>query len=312
MNELRRLDLNLLLSLDALLNDPHLTRAAERLNKSQPALSHDLAKLRIVFKDPLLLRQGRGLCLSPKAAQMKTAVKNILESIQQLVLDQAFDPQASQRRFRLAMSDYGSRVLLSKLMPIIRQRAPHIQLEVVQLSRAMMLEQVIEGRLDLAFGVFDQPRPKYIQKKILFKERFISVMDRQFLGARANLDLATWLAYPHILVAVQTFAADEIDRVLAEMGKQRKVQLILPHWSVATEVLLGTDLILTVAEKTIQTGRLPQQLVCFTPPFSIPQFEFSMIWHRNKDVDPALQWLFGVIQAVMQSSATTVDESDDR
>ena len=71
MNELRRLDLNLLLSLDALLSDPHLTRAAERLNKSQPALSHDLAKLRIVFNDQLLLREGRGLCLSPKATQIK-------------------------------------------------------------------------------------------------------------------------------------------------------------------------------------------------------------------------------------------------
>ncbi|WP_139852274.1 LysR substrate-binding domain-containing protein [Acinetobacter pullicarnis] len=307
MNELRRLDLNLLLSLDALLSDPHLTRAAERLNKSQPALSHDLAKLRIVFNDQLLLREGRGLCLSPKATQMKMAVKNILENIQQLILDQEFKPEASQRRFRLAMSDYGSSVILTKLLPIIRQYAPHIKIEVVQLSRRMMMEQVIEGQLDLAFGVFNQARPKYIQQKILFKERFISVMDRQFLGEAATLDLDTWLNYPHILVAVQTFAADEIDRVLAEIGRQRNIHLILPHWSVAAEVLLGTDLILTVAEKTIQTGRFPKQLTCFTPPLSIPQFDFSMIWHRNKDSDPALQWLLGVIQTLMQSESRMDD-----
>ena len=307
MNELRRLDLNLLLSLDALLSDPHLTRAAERLNKSQPALSHDLAKLRIVFNDQLLLREGRGLCLSPKATQMKIAVKNILENIQQLILDQEFKPEASQRRFRLAMSDYGSSVILTKLLPIVRQCAPHIKIEVVQLSRRMMMEQVIEGQLDLAFGVFNQARPKYIQQKILFKERFISVMDRQFLGETATLDLDTWLNYPHILVAVQTFAADEIDRVLAEIGRQRNIHLILPHWSVAAEVLLGTDLILTVAEKTIQTGRFPKQLTCFTPPFSIPQFDFSMIWHRNKDSDPALQWLLGVIQTLMQSESQMDD-----
>jgi len=300
MNSIKRLDLNLLISLDALLSDPHLTRAAEQLNKSQPALSHDLAKLRTVFNDPLLLKQGRGLCLSHKAEQMRIPVKNILENIQQLILERAFQAEQSQRNFRLAMSDYGAKVVLTKLMPTIRQLAPNIKIEVLQMSRRMMLEQVVEGQLDLAFGVFNQERPKYILQQVLFQERFISIIDRQYLQDKQRLDLATWLKHPHVLVAVQTYATDEIDRVLAEQGLQRNIQLILPHWQVATEVLAGTDLILTIAEKSIIPEQLSKQMLIFEPPISIPNFEFSMIWHRNKTSDPALQWLIGLINTLVR------------
>ena len=154
MNNLGGIDLNLLVVLDALLAERHVSRAALRLNKSQPAVSHALARLRTLFDDPLLVRHGGQLELTVRALEIAPQLAGALAHMRQLMGSQPFDPRRERRAFRLAMSDYAALVLLPRLMAVLRRQAPYVDLIVSQASREVMMSQVVDGEIDLALGVF--------------------------------------------------------------------------------------------------------------------------------------------------------------
>lgn len=154
MNNLRRMDLNLLLTLHVLLEERHVSRAAQRLHKSQPAVSHALAQLRSLFNDPLLVRRGGRFELTSRAVELYQPLVGMLEQLDALMGEPSFDPAGAQRTFRLAMSDYGAQVLLPGLVGTLRQQAPGVRLQISQASRTSMLEGVNDGELDMALGYF--------------------------------------------------------------------------------------------------------------------------------------------------------------
>ncbi|MHC5789355.1 LysR family transcriptional regulator, partial [Pseudomonas idahonensis] len=169
---LRNIDLNLLVVLDALLTEKHVTRTGERLHLSQPAISHSLGKLRVLLDDPLLIRQGNDVLLSPLARSLQAPLKEILSQIETLFgksLD--FDPATSQRIFHLAMSDYGAAIVLPRLLVRLRGEAPLMRLVVTQGSRHEMFEQITQGKIDLALGVFPTSSDEIV-KEVLFEETF--------------------------------------------------------------------------------------------------------------------------------------------
>lgn len=254
MDELRKIDLNLLLALHALLSERHVTRAALRLHRSQPAVSHALAQLRKHFDDPLLVRQGGGMALTARAQSLAQPLQDALSNLDSLLATPLFEPARAQRRFRLSLSDYASRIILPHLLRHLRQVAPGVDLAISQASRETMLAQLLDGELDLALGLFPE-LPQDITAQPLFADRFISVADRQVLPASGGMALEDWLARPHVLMAMRPDAFDEIERALAARGLQRRIALALPHWSAAVEVLAGTDLILTVASRAVGSLR---------------------------------------------------------
>lgn len=297
MDDLRRIDLNLLLTLHALLAEQHVSRAALRLHRSQPAVSHALAQLREIFADPLLVRRGGRLQPTARALELIQPLHDALQQLDALLSSPGFDPARARRSFRLAMSDYGARVVLPGLMRGLRCDAPGIDLVVTQGSREAMLSQLMDGEVDLALAVFpDLAAP--LQAETLFEERFACLADRHSLPARGGLSLAQWLARPHVLVAVRPGADNEIDLALAALGQQRRVALAMPHWTAATEVIAGTDLILTVARRA-----LPEAITglrVFEPPLPIRAFAFQQAWHERREGDPAHRWLRGrVMQACL-------------
>ena len=160
MNDLRRIDLNLLLTLDALLTEVHVTRAAVRLHKSQPAISHALSQLRDIFQDPLLIRQGGRMALTAKAKEVSTPLKEALHQLENILQAPVFDPSKTVRRFRIALSDYTAHILLPKLVKKLRVHTPNIDLAISQSSRETMLAQLMDGEIDLALGVFPTPPQK--------------------------------------------------------------------------------------------------------------------------------------------------------
>lgn len=154
MDELRKIDLNLLLALHALLSERHVTRAALRLHRSQPAVSHALAQLRKHFDDPLLVRQGGGMALTARAQSLAQPLQDALSNLESLLATPLFEPAKAQRRFRLSLSDYASRIILPHLLRHLRQVAPGVDLAISQASRETMLAQLLDGELDLALGLF--------------------------------------------------------------------------------------------------------------------------------------------------------------
>ncbi|MGO3870870.1 MAG: LysR family transcriptional regulator [Alcaligenes sp.] len=302
MDELRRIDLNLLLSLHALLTEQHVTRAAHRLHKSQPAVSHALAHLRQVFNDPLLIRRGARLEPTALALQLQRPLEQALLQLNGLLDAGGFDPASEQREFRLAMSDYGAQIVLPPLMRSLRRQAPGIFLAVSQASREGMLAQLQDGETDVALGVFSEI-PADLQAQTLFEEHLICIADRASLATPSGPGLEEWLQRPHVLVSMRPGGESEVDNVLGRMGLKRQIALSLPHWSAAAQVLAGTDLILTVSSRSAEPLREHPQLVFFQPPLPIPSVLFQQVWHSRRQADPAHAWLRGQLMACCQSEA---------
>ena len=295
---LRNIDLNLLVVLDALLTEKHVTRTGVRLHLSQPAISHSLNKLRVLLDDPLLIRQGNEVVLSALAQNLQAPLKEILGQIETL-LGQSIDfvPADSQRTLRIAMSDYGAAIVLPKLLVQLRAQAPGTSLVVIQDSRLGMLEQVGQGRIDLAIGVFPAPGAD-ICTEVLFEETFTCLLDRRSLPENGVLDLDSYLARPHLLVSMDGNTRGEVDNVLRARGLKRRVAVNVPHWGTAPGMIADTDLILTVATRTLTNVPFGDTLVATAPPLTVAPFNYVQAWHNRFNQDPAHRWLRELVRQV--------------
>ncbi|MFU0822199.1 DNA-binding transcriptional regulator, LysR family [Pseudomonas lundensis] len=300
---LRNIDLNLLVVLDALLTEKHVTRTGARLHLSQPAISHSLSKLRVLLDDPILIRQGSEVVLSALAQNLQAPLKEILSQIE-ILLGKSIDfvPANSHRTFRLAMSDYGAAIVLPKLLRQLRADAPNTTLVVTQDSRHGMLEQIAQGKIDLALGVFPNLSAD-ISSEVLFEETFSCLLDRSTLPANGQLDLDNYLLRPHISVSVDGCSNGEIDRLLRDEGLQRRIAVSVPHWRTAPSMISNTDLILTVATRTLDNALLDEELVSLSPPLPIPPFPFVQLWHNRFGEDPAHRWLREQVRQVVGHAA---------
>lgn len=288
MNNMRSIDLNLLVVLDALLAERHLSRAAERLNMSQPAVSHALARLRVLLDDPLFHRRRREMEPTLRALELSVPLAEALAQIRTVLAPEGFDP-GGRHVFRLAMSDYGARLLLPALMRILRAEAPAIDLVVTQSSREGMIGAVAEGGIDMALGVFPDLPPR-CEGELLFSDDYVCLLDPAAQPQPYDgLTEARYWAAAHVLVAVHGEAATELDLHLRPHRKPRRIALVVPHWSVAAPVVRGTDLILTVARRCLDEG--VEGLEITAPPVAVPPIPFTAIYAKRRRSDPALRWL---------------------
>lgn len=299
MDELRRIDLNLLLTLHALLTEKHVTRAAQRLHKSQPAVSHSLGQLRAHFDDPLLVRRDGRLELTARAQALVQPLHDALDSLNGLLGGaMAFDPAQARGRVRLAMSDYATRIVLPRLVRYLQKFAPGLDLAISQASRDAMLVQLRDGELDLALGLFPEV-PEHIRVQPLFTEHYICVADKATLPAKGELSQQEWLQRAHVLVALRPDSNDEVEKALALMGLERRIAVAVPHWGVAVDLLEGTDLILTVASRAIDL-KAHKSLRAFEPPLELQRFAYQQGWHIRSENDPAHRWLRQAVLACSQ------------
>ncbi len=292
MNNLRRLDMNQLLTLQVLLSERHVSRTAKKLNKSQPAISHALNQLRDIFNDPLLVRENGVYVLSPKAQSLYQPLSQALQDLSALLSQGDFLPATSERHFRFSMSDYGSQLILPKLMLFLQKNAPNISLEVCACSREQMQIGLLAGQFDLVFGVFERIHPELISKT-LFTDSFICWADQnhpllQEKNTTVNLD--QWLDYPHVAVEIKAYDAAEVEQTLASLNLKRHIACTLPYWHVASNLLPNTDLILTMAAKTIGIKQ-PEHIQAFAAPLALPSIHFQMLNHARSQSDAALLWL---------------------
>ena len=299
ITHLRSVDLNLLVILEALLAERHLSRAAQRLHMSQPAVSHALARLRQLLGDPLLLRGKGGFRPTARALELARPLADALQSVRCVLGGAGFEASSAQRVFRLAMSDYGAALVLPALLRRLRVEAPGIDLVISSASRPAMLAGLQDGELDLALGVFAQ-LPEQLHSDVLFEETFACALDPASLAPGTQWNLDTYLARPHVLVAsTDGGMAAEVDAALAKLGRTRRIAVRLPHWTVASELLKGTDLILTVAQRALQAEEGKGWMVQ-APPFAIAPFAFELVRHHRAEGDAGIAWLRAAIAAAVQ------------
>ncbi|MES2933628.1 MAG: LysR family transcriptional regulator [Pseudomonadota bacterium] len=300
---LKTFDLNLLPVLDALLGERSVTRAAQRLHLSQPAVSNALARLRSQTGDAILVRGASGLMPTPRAEAMATSIRQILENIESTFTPAAFDPQTHEQTFYLMMNDYVELLLLPQLMAEISQVGPGIKLSVQSLAPDLASEGLVKGTLDLAFGYLGEIAEQ-LYRKPLMQESFVCLARQDHPRIKGELSLAQFLAEDHILVSPQGRGfVGLVDTLLGELGQKRKVVLSIPHFTVAPDIIIHTDLLMTMTKSTAQKFASHYPIQVLSVPLEIPSYAISQAWHARTQNEPSQRWLRGVIESLAKRIA---------
>lgn len=289
MNNLRRLDLNLLVTLDVLLSEHNVTRAAERLNFSQPSVSVHLAKLRDIFGDPLLLPGPRGMMPTPRADELREPLREALQALEQAVAPATpFDPAQATHTWRVAATDYGESTIVLPSLPGLRTAAPGTRLAVVELAPSRIARLAEQGEIDLAFHITEDA-PAGMRRRALFTERYVLVGRVGHPRLKRKPTVAQFCKLEHVVVSPDGGGFRGVtDEALAWQGLSRRVVLSVPHFLFVRSVLTSTDLVAMLPSRLV---RDIDGLQVVDPPVDVAGYEMSMLWHERSHRDPAHQWL---------------------
>lgn len=299
--KLRGVDLNLLVILDALLEEAHVSRAADRLGLSQPATSSALERCRQLFGDRLLERAAGGMRRTPLADALRPRLREALGGLR-AVLDLPEVPLAELRQtVRLLMADSLAALLLGPLVSALARSAPGLDV-VVQpwQGGAAALDGLARGTLDLAVSLIPPAGPD-LRRKELLREEYVVAMRRGH-PALDGFDLERWLAYPHVLVSTRGDMRGALDEALARHGRTRRVGCVVPHFLLVPPLLLGSDLIALLPGGSI-LGGMREALVVLDPPVAVEGFPIHLAWHRRREDDPAVRHVAETLQAVARATA---------
>jgi DNA-binding transcriptional LysR family regulator len=290
------IDLNLLTSLDALLEERNVTRAAGRLGLTQPAVSHSLRRLRDLLGDELLVRTPHGMRPTPRALELRPAVRAALDAAEAVLqAAPAFDPRRAERRFTVAVIDQAAFQLMPQLVERLTREAPGVRIDVPPML-AGRFSDALAGELDLAIGVFFDS-PAGIREQHLWREEFVCVVRRGSRAARGRFDLRRYLSLPHIVVTPRGGPGSPVDDALAATGQRRSVVMTTPHFLLAPQIVATTDLVWTAPGGLASAfaGQLP--LTVRDVPLPLSGFDVAMRWHIRLDRDPGLAWLRTMLRA---------------
>jgi len=289
MNNIRQLDLNLLVTLDVLLSEHNVTRAAQRLNLSQPSVSVHLAKLRDIFEDPLLLPGPRGMQPTAKADELREPLRLALEALEHAVSPAGpFNPLAANLTWRIAATDYTESTILLPLLASLRSQSPGTRLAVLEMVPARIAKQAEQGQIDLAFHT-TTGAPADMRHRPLFSERYVLVGREGHPCLQRRPTLAQFCQLDHAIVSSDGGGFRGVtDDVLSAAGLTRKVALSVPHFLFLKSILASTDLVAMLPSRLVGDSSGLQMV---EPPVDVPGFEIAMLWHERSHRDPAHQWL---------------------
>ncbi len=291
---LRRLDLNLLLVLDALLRLRSVTAAANELAISASACSHALARLRQTLGDELFVRQGNRMQPTVRAEQiaepLMAALQMLTDSISQ---GQQFDPGSSERTFTFAATDYTAFAILPSVMARLQLSAPKLRVQVVYSSQQMSLEDLAAGRIDFALG-FSAPNetlPAGVEAFDWFTDDYVVIAQQNHSQLRGELNLASYLAARHVVVTPWPETRAVIDQVLDALAVQRQVAVQLPSVLAAAFIIANSELLMTIPRHAAQTLSQAAALAIYPPPFHIPPYSLKVYGLSKYARTDAHAWL---------------------
>ncbi|MEW6639675.1 MAG: LysR family transcriptional regulator [Pseudomonadota bacterium] len=286
---LAALDLNLLVALDALLSEASVSRAALRIGLSQPAASHALQRLRTLVGDPLLVRVGARMELTPRALTLRAPLSQALDQVRGLFVADAFDAALSERRFRLMMPDIAVELLLPPLLERLATEAPRVRLDVAPWRGPAIMTPEFARTIDLVICIGDAF--KGFHRQTLYTDSdALAVRRGHPLGARLKR-LETFLSARHVAVVGRGQREDLIDTWLRERGLERAIALVVPSYIEALHMAARTDLVAFVPRRLIAALTQPLGLATVPPPLDPGLDEQFMFYPTRAQVDPGSIWL---------------------
>ncbi|RIL05203.1 MAG: transcriptional regulator [Proteobacteria bacterium] len=297
VDELRRIDLNLLLALDALLDERNVTRAARRLGVTQPALSGALGRLRALFDDPLFVRTRHGVVPTPRAEALAEPLARWLADARELVAPARFEPAASERTFSISANDYMQHALLVPFARALERRAPRAALALWPQPEDLAA-QLARGALDLAVTIAEWAPPD-LPSRALYEERYVGIVRRGHAWTRRRPSLDAFCAAKHVLVSPAGGGLrGPTDDALALLGRQRRVALTVSSFLLVPGVVASRELVAVVPERLL--GRQPG-VARFALPVDLPPIRAIAVWHPRWHRDPAHAWARALLAEVAAS-----------
>jgi DNA-binding transcriptional LysR family regulator len=288
--EVRRFDLNLLVALDALLEERNVSKAAARLGLSQPAMSRALGRLRKSFGDQLLVRGQNGYVPTSRAEDLIAPVRRVLQESRALLEPGKFDPKTARTSFRIITNDHCGFVLLPDLIGAIRAQAPGIDIEIARLD-GESLDQLVSGDADLLVG-----RPPTMARagylvQLLLEEPYVCAVREGHPALKGGLKLEDYCAYPHCATEGGDFLSGDIDAALTALDQKRRIALRVSDFITALFIVASSDLIHTVPRSLALRLAPTAGLKIADLPFKIAPAPIGQVWHERHQTDPGHAWL---------------------
>ncbi len=284
-------DLSLLLALEALLAERNVTRSAARLGISQPALSARLARLRQLFNDPLFVpaANGRGVVPTPRALALQGSLAEALDLLRGLLRTPGgFDPATSRRTFVVAMQEQPAAVLAPNLAAVMLSAAPSVRLALMTPIRDVVA-QLENGTVDLLVAP-PEAATGNLMTRALFENDFLTAQRKGHPRGTAPLDLDAFCALDHLVVSTDGGGfSGVVDRMLAGLGRTRRVALSIQSYGLAPLIVAGTDCLCTLPGRLLR--RFAEEIDLFTPPLPLPRPQLMALWHARNQDDPGHLWL---------------------
>ena len=294
MKSLQTLDLNLLKAFSVLMEERNVSKAAEHLAITQPAMSGVLARLRDSFDDPLFVRVQRGVVPTNRALELAPQVKKVLNEVEQLLQPPQFDPTKAELTVRIACTDYAMRAVIVPFLRLLKIQAPKIKVAVLAINESIVQNQLEQRQIDFALVTPDFQAPD-IHAQNLYDERYIcAVCHDHPIAQQTELTLEQFCQLEQALISYHGCSFSGVtDKALQAMGLQRNVSLSVQNFIILPELLEQSDLLAVVPERLIMHLN---NLKRFEPPLEIQGFTKTLIWHERTHKDPAYRWIRELIE----------------
>lgn len=297
------LDLNLLVALDALLQEANVTAAGRRIGLSQPTMSHSLARLRELVGDPLLVKEGRTLRRTALGDRLAPTVERLLVEIEGTLLGaRVFAPRLTTRTFRIATNDYCGAVVVPEVVERVRRAAPLAQLEIHAHRGPAPVRELARGELDLAIGTFLEVDPS-LTARTLFEDGFACLLRRGHPRVPGPLTLARYVELEHVLVTAPGYGVGLVDRELDRRGLKRRVAVRVPFFLVAPAIVARTDLAVTLPARLARLSAGRPGLRMVLAPLELRSFAVQQVWPRSAEDDAASRWLRDEVEQAARTVA---------
>jgi len=290
----QRIDLNLVVIFDAIYRARNLTGAGRGLGLSQPAMSHALARLRAILKDPLFVRLPRGLHPTPLADEMAPALTDGLAMIRGGLERKTFDPASSTRVFRIAMGDIAEVVHLPHVVRELGASAPHVRLQTLEIPGPRLGDALGEGEVDLGTGNYRLGAG--CREAQLYETEYACVVRADHPSIRSRLTLSQFRNAGHVLVKPKGAAphGDDIERALSSRPVGGRVAVQVSHFHGVAALITTSDLIATIPGRLAESLKQIASVRVFAPPVALPKIRVSIYWHERFHRDPGNAWLRSV------------------
>ncbi|MBS1231100.1 MAG: transcriptional regulator, LysR family [Proteobacteria bacterium] len=288
-SDIRLMDLNLLKALNALLDERNVTRAAERLALTQPAVSGMLTRLRECFDDPLFVRAQRGIVPTLRALELAGPVKQLLGDAEAMLKPPVFDPATASMTLTIASTDFALRAVVVPFLSALRERAPGIRIAVLPVDEQRLRTQFERGDIDLAL-ITPECTPAGSHARRLFDEQYVCVLRAGHPdGAAGRLSLDRFCALDHALVSCSGGSFSGVtDEALAAVGRERRVVVSVTSFLVLPEILRASDLVAVIPRRLATHS---EGLIVLDPPIAVSGFTETVVWHERTHRDPGHRWL---------------------